>query len=482
MNHSTSRSKAISRALVAAATILLAFTWAAPANAVDVITTLAGTGHPEFNDDKQNPLATNVNPTRLAFDFSGRELYFIDSESRIRKIDVDGRVITVAGTGDNSFNEDQLDPLKTNVHPIQIAFHPHTGELYFNDGGSRIRKINGRQRVETVAGTGQKDYNGDSNNPLQTNINPDQILFHPSNDDLYFTDGGTRIRRLNHEWDGWIETIAGSGDAKFNENQSDPLETDIEPVGMAFHPKTAELYFTDGSSRIRKIDRELKVRIIAGTGDQRFNGDQVDPLKTNIHPWEIGFHPDTCELFFIDEGSRIRKIDAESRVKTLAGNGNQTFNGDKKNPLEASIFPSTIGFHPLTKQLYFTDAASRIRVLDQGGVRTLAGTGSQYFNGDKSDALQSNINPCWTAIHPKIGEFYFSDLMKRSIRAFHETPIFIAGATHYRVAVDAIGTATAVWTRTVEGVTVVETATRARGGQWRVTPSRGCGRTSASSA
>jgi len=123
-----------------------------PAGAMKVI---AGTGICGFTGDGGPAVAAQLNdPNGLAIDSAGN-LYFADSNNqRIRRIDENGIVTTVAGTGSSGSKGDNGPGAKAELaSPFGIAIAP--GDLlYVAEGdGKRVRLLNlSSGIITTVAG------------------------------------------------------------------------------------------------------------------------------------------------------------------------------------------------------------------------------------------------------------------------------------------------------------------------------------------
>ncbi|MFE9985143.1 hypothetical protein ACFYPQ_42065, partial [Streptomyces sp. NPDC005522] len=72
------------------------------------LTTVAGTGYEGFNGDNRPATTAQLkSPRGVAVDVHGN-LYIADTRSeRVRKVDADGTITTVAGTGEEGFNGDE---------------------------------------------------------------------------------------------------------------------------------------------------------------------------------------------------------------------------------------------------------------------------------------------------------------------------------------------------------------------------------------
>ena len=150
-------------------------------------------------------------PNGLAIDEKGN-IYVSDSgSSKIRKIDVIGNVSTIAGNGDFEDSGDGGPAILAGIRsPGGLAFSP-SGELYVAEERThRIRKIDKEGNIQLVAGTGVAGFSGDGGPAAQAQLNnPCRIAF-DSKGNLYLTDRmNNRIRKI--DINGIITTVAGIG-------------------------------------------------------------------------------------------------------------------------------------------------------------------------------------------------------------------------------------------------------------------------------
>jgi hypothetical protein len=123
-----------------------------------IIETVIGTGEGDYRGDGGPGTAAALHwPTALELDDAGN-LYIADTFNHvIRRLDPDGVVTTVAGTGIRGFAGDGGDALAAQLsQPFGLAFdRAGDGDLYISDRGNhRIRRVSADGRIETVAGIG----------------------------------------------------------------------------------------------------------------------------------------------------------------------------------------------------------------------------------------------------------------------------------------------------------------------------------------
>ncbi|MBI4746870.1 MAG: IPT/TIG domain-containing protein [Acidobacteria bacterium] len=130
-----------------------------------ILTTVAGTGIPGFSGDGGAAFNAQLNePEDLAIDRDGN-LFICDAQNnRIRRVDARTRVITtVAGTGNPDFNGESGTATAINLgSPSGLAIDG-SGNLFISDYLSlRIRRVQlSTNQLTTIAGVDSLDYKGD---------------------------------------------------------------------------------------------------------------------------------------------------------------------------------------------------------------------------------------------------------------------------------------------------------------------------------
>jgi sugar lactone lactonase YvrE len=233
------------------------------------VETIAG-GLEGFEDGKLASASFNT-PSGLAIDKRGNVIIADTANNRIRKIDADGNVSTVAGNGeagsrDGAAGEAQFDG------PIGVAVDDKGNIFVADTYNDRICRIAGNGTVSTVAGTGRPGYTNGRADAAQFDT-PCGIAIDRQGHLFIADTGNDAIRRISPS--GEVTTFGGeeqttSSDAGFD-----------QPVGIAI-THDGFLYVTDsGTGRVRRITPEGKVSTLAGSrsgyrdgaGEQaRFNG------------------------------------------------------------------------------------------------------------------------------------------------------------------------------------------------------------------
>jgi uncharacterized protein (TIGR03437 family) len=177
------------------------------------ITTLAGTGVAGFSrDNGPAALAQLASPYGVAADILGN-VYIADLDNaRVRRVGLDGNIVTVAGGG-------ALDPSATNEGMPGVSMRllaprnllaDDRGNLYISDfAGHRVVRLSADGLLTTTAGTGAPGYSGDGGPAVAAQLNFPAGLTMAFDGSLYIADSANHaVRRVSN---GAIATFAAAG-------------------------------------------------------------------------------------------------------------------------------------------------------------------------------------------------------------------------------------------------------------------------------
>jgi sugar lactone lactonase YvrE len=152
-------------------------------------------------------------PWGITFDAQGN-LYIADRDhDAIGKVDTNGIITTVAGTGQRGYSGDGGPATKAKLNrPLGVVFDA-VGTMYIADeNNSRIRKVDASGIITTVGGTGELGCSGNGGSATAAPIqNPHGIGFGPDGS-LYMSEGECNaVRKIDTH--GTILPAVGTGTA-----------------------------------------------------------------------------------------------------------------------------------------------------------------------------------------------------------------------------------------------------------------------------
>ena len=237
-----------------------------------------------------------------------------------------------------------------------------------------------------------------------------------SNGEVFIADTGNhRVRKLLRN--GQIVSIAGCENGCDGDGQLATCSQLYYPMGVIVSSSNQVYISEEGNCRIRKIDQHGIISTIAGTGQEGYNGDNQLAIHAQLYYPRGLFVTEDEEVFFCDWANhRVRKIDRHGMISTVAGNGKKGYNGDDILATDASLNRPT-SVYVQKNEIYISDSSNqRIRkVLQNGIIKTIAGTGEHGYNGDDQPAIYSKL--CFSfgvCVHN--GHVYFSDGDNQRVR------------------------------------------------------------------
>ena len=340
------------------------------------ISTYAGTGVYNYGGDGgPASLAKFRSIDHLAFDADGN-LYISEYYNyRVRKIDKNtGIITTVAGTGYRGLGG--LNGPATNAQlyePYGVAFDA-AGNMFIGEyGGSRLLKVDATTGIMTSIGLGPRGHGGDGGPVMYAQFNViTDILFDPDGN-LY--------------------------------------------IAEAWQEKIRKIIAVDGI-----IDKTDTIITIAGIGSPAgYSGDGGPATSAELwHPSGLAMN-DAGDLFITSiHNNCIRKIDATTGIiTTFAGRGPALGDGGPATSAQLNM-PHNMAFDQAGNLLIADYGQNRIRMIDPNGIiSTIAGTGTQGHSGDGGAANMANISyPIGLAINND-GDFFFSENHINRFQPFH---------------------------------------------------------------
>jgi hypothetical protein len=256
--------------------------------------------------------------------YSGRG--FNVSASRIRKIGKGGRITTVVDAANTPGDVGDGGPgVAAEVNqPMGLALDPG-GNLYIADSlNHRIRRLSTLGLMSSVA-------TGDA----------EGVAY--SNDALFIPDTVTcTIRRLDGSG---LRTVAGNGTCGWSGDDGSALAARISPLAIAaldgavaFVQRAAYVNFDNDANLLRVVDVDGTVRRLAGAGHSGLGGDGGPALDAQLSEYSARTAVDPAGRVLVTDGPRLRRIEADGTIHTIAGSTRTPHDTGAGGPAAAATF------------------------------------------------------------------------------------------------------------------------------------------------
>ncbi len=400
-------------------------------DSMGVITTVAGTpGESGYAGD--DGLATQAKlyyPSSIAFSLDGQSMYIADYYNHRVRMVKNGNITTVAGNGDGGFGGDNILATSTSLYlPFGVAVLPTTGELVISDSDNhRIRKVDSNGIIATIAGTGTRTGDGGAplgDNGLATNatLNYPAGIVVNSNGEIFIADQNNyRIRKIDTS--GGITTVAGTGGLGTSGNNVPAISAKIGFIGGLAINSDDDLFMADQFNHcIRKVTGDSQSIItVAGTcgTSKGYNGENVSATTAKLNsPRSVAVKSNGEFVIADTDNHRIRKVTTNGIINTIAGNGFAEFSGGSGIAFDTTFGDITSVTVTNNGEVIISDVGyQKIRKVDRNGIITaFAGNGMAGFGGDGGSALNALLNNAGTVVVTDDGDVLFADTKSNRIR------------------------------------------------------------------
>jgi sugar lactone lactonase YvrE len=199
------------------------------------------------------------------------------------------------------------------------------GSVYLTDTGqSRVRKVAPNGTISTIAGNGTSGGAGDGGQATLAQLQtPRGLALGPDGSLFIAEQGGHRVRKVAP--DGVISTVAGTGVAGSSGDGGPAAQAMLSgPFGVAVG-LDGTLYIADTvNHRIRRVGTDGVITTVAGDGTPGFAGDDGPATLAKLRePRGLTVERDGALVLVDTENHRVRRVDANGTIRTIAGSGAQ---------------------------------------------------------------------------------------------------------------------------------------------------------------
>ena len=386
-----------------------------------IIKTVAGNGSCDYSGDGGPATLAGLHPWGLAVEADGAVLVADRENCRLRRFVPGGAIATVAGSGVCGFSGDGRAAGEAALNwPSDVTVAPD-GVIHIADTGScRVRRIAGDNSIATVAGSGVCGPGGDGGPAVAGGGWHPMGLAMGNQGDWYFSELDTcRVRSIDEG--GTITTVAGTGVCGYSGDGGPATQAKLSDFlgGLAL-ADDGTLYIAEGyNCRLRRVEPDGIITTIAGTGVCGFDGDGGPATEASLNfVSDVAFDGNGGLLLAEPFNCRVRRIDlAAGTIETVIGDGSCSYNGEDVPAEEAGVMPWGVAVGP-EGALYLADSGNcRVRrVGPEGRIATVAGGDACGYAGDGGPATQAQLMRPYDLALDQDGNLYVTDLRTFTVR------------------------------------------------------------------
>jgi hypothetical protein len=322
-----------------------------------------------------------------------------------------------------------------------------TGVAYDSAGNLFVADAHRNQVLEVmlsgvttvVAGTGEQGFGGDGGTATLALLNAPASVAVGADGTIYIADtGNQRVRAVAG---GQIQTVAGTGTKGFSGDGGDArLAMFNMPVALAVDASGGVLIADSSNHRLRRLAAGV-VTTVAGTGVQGFGGDGFAATAALMDtPAGVAVASDGRIFVADSHNHRIRVIALDGTIATFVGSGVRGFSGDGSAATRAALFlPRGVAVTPAGEVIFADSDNQRLRLVDaQGVITTIAGSGVQGSSADGAVAMTAALDSPRGVAVSGFAASVFGDAHNRAVREVAldaNLYVLLGGASHTAVVV-----------------------------------------------
>lgn len=305
---------------------------------------VAGTGELGFNGEGLSARATDLYLPSAVRRGPDDLVYLMDfNNQRLRRIDDDGLVRTVIGSGEHAIAATGVPALQTPLeNPVDFRWDPQGRIVLVSYHDPRVLMLDDDGTLVSLAGqdggvVGMLGNEGDGGPASEALfIQLDGLAIAPDGT-IYVADSlANRVRRIQG---GVVDTVAGNGEAVFAGDGGPGPDASLSYPSALELDAAGNLLIADTRNHaIRRLASDGTIDTIAGDGTAGFSGDGGPASRARLdQPYGLALSDDGT-LYVADRGNfRVRRIAPDGTIDTIAGIGEEGLSGDG-GPAEKARF------------------------------------------------------------------------------------------------------------------------------------------------
>jgi hypothetical protein len=334
---------------------------------------------------------------------------------------IPGVITTVAGTGAAASRGDGGPATAAALrYPFDLVVD-ETGNLYILEASGRVRKVDSSGRITTVVGPPATRADTILTEANALRLKGTNALAIDGEGNLYVGGGDGKhfiVSRISPS--GQVTRVAGTGRPGFSGDGGPAIEAELGWVYDLAVDAAGNIFIVDQDNhRIRMVDTDGVITTIAGTGEPGFSGDGGPATEARLNsPYGIALDGQG-NIYFTAQPGVVRRVDTSGVITTIAGSGRVGYAGDGGPATAARL--STGPEHVEVDQdgrVYIEDTGNHcIRMVDlDGTISTIVGVGKPGFGGDGGPTRSALLRqPSGMTLTPD-GVLYIADSANNRVR------------------------------------------------------------------
>ena len=232
---------------------------------------------------------------------------------------------------------------------------------------------------------------------------------------------------------GIITTVAGNGTAGYSGDGGPAINASLDyPFGVAVDA-AGNLFIADNdNSVIREVSTNGIITTVAGDGTEGHSGNGGPATNASLEP-PTGVAVDAAGNLFIADywNNWIRQVDTNGIITTVAGDDFYGYSGDGGPATNASLYyPGGVAVDAAGNLFIADSGDQRIRMVNTNGIiTTVAGNGTGSYSGDGGPATNASLAAPFGVAVDTAGNLFIADTYNGRIREVNTNGIIttIAG-------------------------------------------------------
>ena len=341
--------------------------------------------------------------------------------------------------------------------PFGIALDP-SNDVYIADSDNfMVREfVKSTGLVNFFAGTGTLGFTGDGGTATSAELSSTFGVARDSTGNIYIADAGNCvIQEVNTG--GTINlfaglVVSGSFHCGYSGDGGAAIGAEIgSAYGIAIDSKGNAYIADQGEHVVRKVSGGIITTIAGIGGVSGYSGDGGPAVDAQLdEPRAITIDSSDNVIIADTSNCRIREINAATGIiTTVAGNGDCAMGGDGVATENAIEFPQGVAVDA-NDNLFISDFSNRIRwVSPSGFTTTIAGTGNNGYNGDGVPATSALIDEPTGIALDSAGNILFSDSINGRVRSISIFPALNTSVGNLAFGLTSVGSTSSPQTVTV---------------------------------